>query len=54
MTIGKYDEALLYYKEALDTSRSMLGNNHEDTLVYLGNMADVLKAQGHANDTNKI
>ena len=46
LVLGKYDEALVYYEEALDASRSVLGNTHPDTLVYIGNMAHVLYTQG--------
>ena len=45
-TIGKYDEALVYYQEALDARRSILGNTHPDTLVSINEMGNVLKAQG--------
>ena len=45
-TIGKYDEALVYYKESLDVRRSILGNTHPSTLVSINNMGNVLKAQG--------
>ena len=44
--IGKYDEALVYYKEALDASRSILGNTNPDTLESINNMGSVLHAQG--------
>ena len=46
VTIGKHDEALVYYKEALDARRSILGNTHPSTLVSISNMGNVLKAQG--------
>ena len=36
----------MYYKEALDASRSILGNTHPDTLVSISTMGIVLKAQG--------
>ena len=54
VTIGKYDEALVYYKEALDASRSLLGNTHPDTLVSIGNMGVVLHSQGTRNSINRI
>ena len=44
--IGKYDEAFVYYKEALDTSRSRLGNTNPYTLSAINNMGVVLNAQG--------
>ena len=48
--IGKYEEALVYYKEALDARRSKLGNTHPDTLVSISNMGNVLQAQGKINN----
>ena len=54
VTIGKYDEALVYYKEALDASRSILGTTHPDTLVSISNMGNVLKAQGTRYSRNVI
>ena len=54
VTIGKYDEALVYYREALDASRSILGNTHSDTLVYTSYMGNVLRAQGKENSRNMI
>ena len=54
VTIGKYDEALVYYKEALDASRSILGNTHPSTLACIGNMGNVLEAQGKRHSRNII
>jgi len=54
ISIGKYDEALVYYKEALDVSRSKLGNTHPDTLVSISNMGNVLRDQGEINNANMI
>ena len=51
---GKYDEALVHYQEALDASRSLLGNTHPDTLVYICNMGRVLQAQGKRNSRHMI
>ena len=42
------------YKEALDASRSVAGNNHHFTLKYINNLASVLKAQGDKYNTNMI
>ena len=36
----------MYYKEALDASRSVLGNTHPDTLISISDMGNILKAQG--------
>ena len=44
--IGKYEEALVYYKEALDACRYLLGNTHPDTLVSISSVGNVLNAQG--------
>ena len=52
--IGKYDEALVYYKESLDARRSIFGNAHPDTLVSINNMGNVLRAQGKRNTRNVI
>ena len=46
VTIGKYEEALVYYQESMDARRSILGNTHPDTLVSIGNMGKVLQAHG--------
>ena len=46
VTIGKYDEALVYYKEALDASRSILGNTHPSTLASISNIGNILYSQG--------
>ena len=43
---GKYDEALVYYKEDLDASRSISGNTHPDTLISISNMGNILQFQG--------
>ena len=48
--IGKYEEASVYYKEALDARRSILGNTHPSTLVSVSNMGSVLQAQGKINN----
>ena len=44
--IGNYEEALIYYKEALEASRSVLGNTHPSTLVSISNMGDILSNLG--------
>ena len=54
VTIGKYDEALVYYKESLDARRSILGNTHPSTLVSISNMGNVLNAQGKRKTRNMI
>ena len=46
VTIGKYEEALLYYKEALDARRSILGNTHPDTLASISDMGVIFHSQG--------
>ena len=48
--IGKYEEASVYYKEALDARRSILGNTHPSTLVSVSNTGRVLQAQGKINN----
>ena len=54
VTIGKYDEALVYYKEALDARRSILGTTHPSTFASISNMGNVLKAQGTRYSRNMI
>ena len=46
VTIGKYEEALVYFQESLDANRSILGNTHPFTLKSINNMGCLLKAQG--------
>ena len=41
----------MYYKEVIDASRSLLGNTHPDTLVYISNMGEVLYIQGDTYNT---
>ena len=50
----KYDEGLVFLKEALDIRRSFLGNTHPDTLASINNIGDVLQAQGDINNANMI
>ena len=54
LTIGKHDDALVYYKEALDACRSILGNTHPSTLISINNMSNVLYAQGKRKSRNMI
>ena len=43
---GKYDEAMPYYVEALETSRRVLGDEHPGTLSSINNMGNLLSSQG--------
>ena len=52
--IGKYDEALVYYQEALDGNRSTLGNTHPHTLSYITLIGSILQAQGNMYSTIMI
>ena len=36
----------MYYKEALDARRSMLGDTHPSTLASINNMGNILYSQG--------
>jgi len=54
IAIGNYDEALVYYKEALDGRRSILRNTHPDTLASISNMGNVLRDQGKIDNANMI
>ena len=45
--MGKFDEALeLYYREALEGRRSVLGAEHRDTLTSISSLGNILQAQG--------
>ena len=44
----------MYYKEALDASRSILGNTHPSTLASISNMGNNLYSQGKTNSRNII
>lgn len=44
--IGKYEEALKYYKEASDGNRIELGNTHPDTLSSISNIGGILEKLG--------
>ena len=46
VAIGKYVDALVYYKEALDANRSILGDTHPSTLASINNVGNVLYSQG--------
>ena len=50
ISIGKYDEALVYYQEDLDVRRSVLGNTHPDTLVSISHIGSTLYGQGDVNN----
>ena len=43
---GKYDEALPYFTESMETYRRTLGDEHLDTLTSINNMGSLLKSQG--------
>jgi len=45
-SIGLYDSAYPLQKQAMDTRRRVLGEEHPDTLISVGNMSGLLKAQG--------
>ena len=49
LKLGENDEALVHYHEALDASRSILGNTHPHTLIHLSSIGSVLEAQGDIN-----
>ena len=52
--IGKNDESLVNYREALDVRRSVLGNTHPDTLASINSMGNVRRAQGKRKSRNMI
>ena len=39
---GKYEEALPYFREALQRKRRVLGNEHRSTVISINNMGDLL------------
>ena len=43
---GKYDEALPLHEECLEKRRSILGNDHPNTLTSINNLVLLYKKQG--------
>lgn len=43
---GKFSEAEVYLREALEASRRVLGEEHPDTLISINNLGGLLLAQG--------
>jgi len=43
---GKHEEAEVYYTEALEGRRRVLGDEHPDTLLSICNMGNLLYMQG--------
>lgn len=41
--VGKYSEALAYFKRALKISRHYYGGKHESIGMYLGNIGDIYR-----------
>ena len=44
--MGKLEEAMPLYEEALQGCRETLGNRHPHTLISIGNLADLLRETG--------
>ena len=51
---GKYDEALGYYKTALQIGKYFFGANHPSIGVYLTNLGDIHRKQGNFNKAEGI
>jgi CHAT domain-containing protein/tetratricopeptide (TPR) repeat protein len=44
--LGRYDEAEVFFREALDRRRALFGNDHLDTASTLHNLGTLLRMQG--------
>jgi tetratricopeptide (TPR) repeat protein len=51
---GRYGEAEPLYREALQTSREVLGNRHPQTLTILNNLAGVYDSQGRYSEAEPL
>ena len=51
---GRFDDAELLMREALATSRCILGGLHFDTLVSVHNLADLLAKQGRLDEAEAL
>jgi hypothetical protein len=48
--MGKLDEARPLLEEALQANRETLGDRHPETLISIGNLADLLRALGDLDE----
>ncbi|KAF1971389.1 hypothetical protein BU23DRAFT_600259 [Bimuria novae-zelandiae CBS 107.79] len=51
---GKYNEAVISYRRALEGSEKQLGVQHPDTLTSVSNLALVLRAQGKYDEAENL
>ncbi len=51
---GEQSEAELYFREALESRRRVLGDDHPETLTSLNNMGGLLKAQGKLSEAEAL
>lgn len=51
---GKYEEALVYYKTALQIGKFFFGANHPSIGMYLTNLGDIYRKQGNFNKAEGI
>lgn len=51
---GKFDEAMIFYQDALNTRRQLLKDDHADIIVSMHNIAELLDAQGQSEAANKL
>ena len=49
-TMGKREEALPYYRKALEGCHRVLGDDHPNTLVLIGNIGQLLEAMGEHDE----
>lgn len=48
------EEALKYYRSAVESARQVLGDSHETTLAYLGNLVPALMAEGELTEAFEL
>ena len=51
---GKYDEAEVLYKQCLDKSKVVLGEDHPETLITMNNLAALYKSQGRYDEAKAL
>lgn len=50
----KYEEAHVFYQEALKIRKNHLGKNHHEVIVTMHNIAELFLQQGKEEDATKI
>lgn len=51
---GKYEDSERFIKLRVDLNKTLLGNEHPNTLASMGDLADVYWSQGRWNDAVKV